>query len=132
MNPEHEMLMDTLKGHTYKMSPWQYYEVRQHMDAEMMYIVTGYVAQFIDEIRLRGESMYMPDELMRLIANRVAPIMCERENFKGHIDCRRITNKMMAAWRSVENKGSGAMAVTMNFLIYAVHDSLIQIRYQQC
>jgi hypothetical protein len=131
MNPEHEMLVDKLKGHTYNLTPHQYLEVRGHMDAEMMYIIESEAYEYVKEVRKTADNMWRPYFLFSMIAVSVIKVMCERENFTSDISFikkGRIVDKMLEAKNSV-GVYNDIIQAAHDFLIYAVADTLLQIRY---
>lgn len=132
MNPEHEMLVDKLKGHIYRLTPYQYLEVRGHMDAEMMYIVESEANEYAKEVRKTSNNMWRPYFLFSMIATSVIKVMCERENFTSHISLiqkGRLVDKMLEAKNSVGISDGSIIQAAYDFLIYAVADTLLQIRY---
>jgi hypothetical protein len=130
------MLMDTLKGHTYKMSPWQYYEVMSHYDAEMQYVVMESVQSLFDELRARNEkcSYYY---LHKVFIKAAVEVICEREKFDArHINKDRILDKVTAARINLVNTNKEvsnlpAMEIVNVLLKYAILDTLVQIRFKQ-
>ena len=134
MNPEHEMLVDKLKGHTYNLTPYQYLEVRGHMDAEMMYIIESEAYEYVKEVKKTADNMWRPYFLFSIMAESVIKVMCDRENFTSDISFikkGRMVDKMLEATTSVSIKDCGIIKAAHNFLIYAVADTLLQIRYHK-
>jgi len=132
MNPEHEMLVDKLKGHIYNLTPYQYLEVHGHMDAEMYYIIESDAYEYQKEVRTTADNMWRPYFLFSLMADSVIKVMCERESFSdiSIIKKGRIVDKMMEASTTVTIK-HGIIRAAHDFLIYAVADTLLQIRYHK-
>jgi len=128
MSISEDMLVDRLKGHTYVMSHYQYMEVREHVDPEMMYIVTESIYNFMKSIDSNSYKLY---QLFRKIYSIVVQTICEREKFNdtSSINYSRIENKMFKVYDSICKETDSAHTIINTLLPYIINDTLIQIRY---
>jgi hypothetical protein len=125
MNATEAMLVDKLKGHTYKMSPYQYAEVMSHIDPELTWIVNSKVSDFA-----KDKKTVPTKDLFYVVASSVADVMCERLHSRYPINSSRISKIMYNAYKSInQNPAPKVDDATDMYLIYAVYDAIIQIRY---
>lgn len=139
-NPEHEMLALRLGGHVIDMSPWQFIEVQEHLDAELNYVIDHEITEFHDnKSNFRGKAYYVR-ELFLKVCIAIVDVIQERENYdirksysQSKLDEARqkVLNKMMDAHNvySGSREHFGTLhGVAGEFLIHAVNAALIQVR----
>lgn len=129
-NPQHEMLADQLKGHIYKMSPWQYMEVCHHIDPELTYIITEVVHQFYNKLTVNNKTNFYVRELFDIVIEKVCAVLIERlelpSSIKNIILLDRVRFLMMDAREKVGEPLTTNSIIDV-YLIYAVHGILLQL-----
>jgi hypothetical protein len=126
MSISEDMLADKLKGHSFKMSQYQYAEVRSHIDPEMMYIVTETV---YNHMSVEKDATYKLYPFFKSVVRIVMKTMCEREKCDITINSDRIESIVWNAYDSVCTNSDRALAIAMKVLPYIINDTLVQIRY---
>ena len=126
MSISEDMLADKLKGHSFKMSEYQYAEVRSHIDPEMMYIVTETVYNFMGTQIGDTYKMY---SFIKAIVRIVIRTICERERCDIIINSDRIESIVWNAYEAVCTKSDNATSIAMKVLPYIINDTLVQLRY---
>jgi hypothetical protein len=143
MNPQHNMVLDKIKGHSYNFSVWQYYEVTELYDPEMQYITYEAMEMFrAEHTKQKGiNASYAVRDFFRYIATAVYRSIAEREQFQFKIDdswvqsdITKVVEHMIKAYRKIfPDAGSGKTIeeLTDMFMMYAIHAALTIVRYQQ-
>jgi hypothetical protein len=127
MSIKNKMLMDQLKGHSYKMSPFQWMEVQSHYDPELQWILASTVENFSKT--LTGNT-YNVRHLFNEVAKAVVNVIAEREQAKNIPSYNSITDVMLEAYYSYTGaKAVGQYNTAELFLIYAIDAAIIQIRH---
>lgn len=123
---DHDMLVDTLKGHTYKMSRWQYCEAKHHMDPELLQAVACAVGRIIDHSSETNQP-YGYSHVFDSVAGVVWDILVSRRwngnsrNMHLQHDTAAYMLKGFREYVKVSSVKPSAMEATFMFLIYAVH-----------
>lgn len=130
MSITEDMLVDRLKGHTYKWSPYQYAEIHSHLDAEMSYIVGDAVDRF--RAKVSAQNNYRVIDLCLAVTYQVMLLIAEREKFKNSDNLRlpRAANAMSKAYMNFVGQLNTMNEIVDTLLPYAINDILIQIKYQ--
>jgi hypothetical protein len=136
MNYEHEMLMDTLKGHKRKVTYWQYQDVRQQMDNELYYIVCTCGDIFREKLKSPDRTYFLKD-LFFDIGEACYKTIAEREELTiqtrwANDDVKRIRDFMLRA--TTNFTGTRPESIQSNidtFWVYAVDAAIAIVRYRK-
>lgn len=136
MNPHHNMLADRLKGHSYKMSHWQYMEAQEHMDPELRWVVGESIVRFREHPEtFDKDRRYRPWELIKTVISAAAGVLIERlapdpDSGRHFVDLQVVQHYAMEVYRKFDHVRFEIMEdISDLLLIYIVHDIITQIHY---
>lgn len=127
MNFKEDMSFAKLKGHDYKVTEFQYYEIMHHMDPEFQWIIYETITKFIKNANSDTYRLY---SLFLEVANTINSIIVEREKAENKPNYRDIADKMFDAYSSFQGyKGANGYEIVDTFLIYGIKSAIINVRY---
>lgn len=132
MKYESDMITDKLRGHIYKMSRWQYAEVKEQIDPELKCTVYQTINEFTKDPKNIENNTFNPWKLVAYLVSSVSSLLMHRLAPDKHfLDPRPTIDYAFGAYKhmSTFTKTDDMCDIADMVVIYIVQDVLAQIRF---